>query len=106
MSHPTLPSHGRRGPLTWPSLHSWLRGPVVLQQVGGIGATVRGALSVPIRRPFALAAIAGLALTGVGVTAGAAAAAPPAGSAVGSYIVTLDPSATPAPVAAQAAHLG
>jgi subtilisin family serine protease len=61
---------------------------------------------VPIRKPFAAAAIAGLALTGVGVTAGTAAAAPSAGSAVGSYIVTLDPSATPAPVAAQAARLG
>jgi subtilisin family serine protease len=61
---------------------------------------------VPIRKPFAAAAIAGLALTGVGVTAGTAAAAPPAGSAVGSYIVTLDPGAAPAPVAAQAAHLG
>jgi subtilisin family serine protease len=59
---------------------------------------------VPIRRPFATAAVAALTLTGVGATAGTAAASPPAGSAVGSYIVTLDGSSVPAQVAARAEH--
>jgi subtilisin family serine protease len=59
---------------------------------------------VPIRRPFATAAVAALTLTGVGATAGTAAAAPPTGSAVGSYIVTLDGSSVPAQVAARAEH--
>jgi subtilisin family serine protease len=54
---------------------------------------------VPIRTPFAVAAIAALTLTGLGATAGTAAAAPPTGSAVGSYIVTLDGSSVPAQVA-------
>jgi subtilisin family serine protease len=59
---------------------------------------------VPIRRPLTAAAIAALTLTGVGVTAGTAVAAPPAGSAFGSYIVTLDGSSVPAQVAARAEH--
>jgi subtilisin family serine protease len=59
---------------------------------------------VPIRRPLTAAALAALTLTGVGVTAGTAAAAPPAGSALGSYIVTLDGSSVPAQVAARAEH--
>jgi subtilisin family serine protease len=76
---------------------------VVLQQVGGIGVTDRGASSVPIRKPFTAAAIAGLTLTGVGATAGTAAAAPPAGSPLGSYIVTLAPGNVPSQVAGLAA---
>src|SRR3954449_10591983 len=54
----------------------------------------------------AAGAIAALAVTAIGATTGIAAAAPPAGSAVGSYIVTLDWGSVPAPVAAQAARLG
>ncbi len=54
---------------------------------------------MPIRRSLAAAAIAALTVTGVGATAGTAAAAPPAGSALGSYIVTLAPGTTPAQVA-------
>jgi subtilisin family serine protease len=61
---------------------------------------------VPIRRSLALAATAALALTGVGATAGSAAAAPPAGSPLGSYIVTLTPGTAAGPVAAQARGLG
>ncbi|MCW2742018.1 MAG: putative secreted serine protease [Blastococcus sp.] len=60
-----------------------------------------------IRRPFAAAAIAALTLTGVGATAGTAAAAPPAGSPLGSYIVTLAQGNVPSQVAALAsARLG
>jgi subtilisin family serine protease len=54
---------------------------------------------VPIRRSLAAAAIAALTVTGVGATAGTAAAAPPAGSALGSYIVTLAPGTTASQVA-------
>jgi subtilisin family serine protease len=54
---------------------------------------------VPIRTPFAAAAIAALTLTGLGATAGTAAAAPPAGSPLGSYVVMLDGSSVPAQVA-------
>ena len=54
---------------------------------------------MPIRRSLAAAAIAALTVTGVGATAGTASAAPPAGSALGSYIVTLAPGTTPAQVA-------
>jgi subtilisin family serine protease len=57
---------------------------------------------VPIRRPFAAAVVAALTLTGVGATAGTAAAAPPAGSPLATYIVTLDGSSVPANVAARA----
>jgi len=58
---------------------------------------------VPIRKPFAAAAIAGFTLIGVGATAGTAAAAPPAGAALGSYIVTLAPGNVPSQVAGLAA---
>jgi subtilisin family serine protease len=61
---------------------------------------------VPIRRKVALAAIAALATTGVGATAGTASAAPPAGSPVGTYVVMLDPASVPAQTAARAARLG
>jgi subtilisin family serine protease len=54
---------------------------------------------VPIRRSLAAAAIAALTVTGVGATAGTASAAPPEGSAPGSYIVTLAPGTAPAQVA-------
>jgi len=54
---------------------------------------------VPIRRSLAAAAIAALTVTGVGATAGTASAAPPAGSALGSYIVTLAPGSAPTQVA-------
>jgi subtilisin family serine protease len=57
---------------------------------------------VPIRRTMAVAAVTALTATGIGATAGAAAAAPPAASALGSYIVTLDGSTVPAQVAARA----
>ena len=59
---------------------------------------------VPNRRPFAAAAIAALTLTGVGATAGTAAAAPPAGSQLATYIVTLESGSVPANVAARAEH--
>jgi subtilisin family serine protease len=59
---------------------------------------------VPHRRPFIAAAVAALTLTGVGATAGTAAAAPPAGSPLASYIVTLDAGSVPANVAARAEH--
>jgi subtilisin family serine protease len=62
--------------------------------------------TVQIRKNLAAGAIAALAVTAIGATTGSAAAAPPAGSAVGSYIVTLDWGSVPAPVAAQAARLG
>jgi subtilisin family serine protease len=61
---------------------------------------------VSIRRNLAVAAVATLTATGVGATAGTAAAAPPAGSPVGSYIVTVDPKTVPAQVAERAAQLG
>ena len=59
---------------------------------------------MPIRRSVVLAATAALTVTGLGATTGTAAAAPPAGSPLGSYIVTLDGSAVPAQVAARAEH--
>jgi subtilisin family serine protease len=61
---------------------------------------------VPIRRKVAAAAIVALTATGVGGTAGTAAAAPPTGSPVESYIVTLDPTTVPSQVADRAARLG
>jgi subtilisin family serine protease len=57
---------------------------------------------VSIRRNLAVAAVATLTATGVGATAGTAAAAPP----VGSYIVTLDATRAPAQVAERAERLG
>jgi subtilisin family serine protease len=60
---------------------------------------------VPIRRTLATAAVAALALTGVGATAGTAAAAPP--PATGTYIVSLTPGSVPASIAQLAtARLG
>jgi subtilisin family serine protease len=59
---------------------------------------------VPIRRTLTAAAIAALTATGVGTTAHTAAAAPPAGSPLGTYIVTLDASNAPGQVAARAEH--
>jgi subtilisin family serine protease len=61
---------------------------------------------VPFPRSLAAAAIAALTLTGIGATAGTAAAAPPAGSAMGTYIVTLDPTSAPGQAADRAARLG
>ena len=58
---------------------------------------------MPIRKNLAVTAIAALAVTGVGATAGTAAAAPPAGTPLGSYIVTLAPGNVPSQVAGQAA---
>jgi subtilisin family serine protease len=55
---------------------------------------------------MAAAVIAVLAATGVGATAGAAAAAPSAGGPTASYIVSLTPRSAPAAVAGQAAGLG
>jgi subtilisin family serine protease len=55
---------------------------------------------------MAAAVIAVLAATGVGATAGAAAAAPSAGGPTASYIVSLAPGSAPAAVAGQAAGLG
>jgi subtilisin family serine protease len=55
---------------------------------------------------LAAAGIAALAVTGVGLTTGAAAAAPPAGGPVDTYIVTLDPATAPAKGAERAARLG
>jgi subtilisin family serine protease len=57
---------------------------------------------VRIRRTLATVAVAVVTASGVGVTAGTAAAATP----VATYIVTLRPGTDPAPVAAQAARLG
>jgi subtilisin family serine protease len=57
---------------------------------------------VSIRRNLAVAAVATMTATGVGATAGTAAAAPPSASALGSYIVTLDGNTVPAQVAARA----
>jgi subtilisin family serine protease len=57
---------------------------------------------VPIRKHLAVAAVATMTVTGIGATAGTAAAAPPAGSPVGTYIVTLGGSTVPAQVAARA----
>jgi subtilisin family serine protease len=59
---------------------------------------------VPIRRSLVLAAAAALTVSGVGATAGTAAAAPPAGSPLGSYIVTLAPGNVSAQFAARAEH--
>jgi subtilisin family serine protease len=62
---------------------------------------------VPIRRTLTAAAVAALTVTGIGATAGTAAATPPANSALGTYIVTLDGSSVPAQVAGLAhARLG
>jgi subtilisin family serine protease len=58
---------------------------------------------VSIRKNLAVAAVATMTATGVGATAGTAAAAPPATSALSSYIVTLDGSGVPAQVAGLAA---
>lgn len=60
---------------------------------------------MPIRKSLAVTAIAALAMTGVGATAGTATAAPP-GSPLGSYIVSLAPGSLPGQVADQAARLG
>jgi subtilisin family serine protease len=57
----------------------------------------RGETPVQIRRTLATAAVAALAVTGVGVTAGNAAAAP--APATGTYIVSLAPGSAPAAVA-------
>jgi subtilisin family serine protease len=57
----------------------------------------RGETPVQIRRTLATAAVAGLAITGVGVSAGTAAAAP--APATGTYIVSLAPGSAPAAVA-------
>jgi subtilisin family serine protease len=59
---------------------------------------------VPIRRSLALAATTALTLTGVGATAGTAAAAPPATSSLATYIVTVAPGTASAAVAARAAQ--
>ncbi len=59
-----------------------------------------------IRRNLAVAAVATLTAAAVGATAGTATAAPPAGSSVGSYIVTLDSSTSPTQGAERAARLG
>jgi subtilisin family serine protease len=61
---------------------------------------------VSIRRNLAVAAVATMTATGVGATAGTAAAAPPAGSPLATYVVMLDPAAAPAQVAGRAARLG
>jgi subtilisin family serine protease len=58
---------------------------------------------VPIRRTLAAAAIAALTAAAVGATADTAAAAPPAGSPLATYIVTLDGSGVPGQVAGLAA---
>ncbi len=55
-----------------------------------------------IHRNLAVAAVATLAAACIGATTGSAAAAPPAASALGSFIVTLDGSGVPAQVAARA----
>ena len=59
-----------------------------------------------IRRNLAVAAVVTMTATGVGATAGTAAAAPPAGSPLATYVVMLDPAAAPAQVAGRAARLG
>ena len=59
---------------------------------------------MPIRRTLTAATVATLTVTGIGATAGTASAAAPAGSPVGTYIVTLDASSAPAQVAARAEH--
>ena len=56
-----------------------------------------------IRKNLAVTAIAALAVTGVGATAGSAAAAPPAGTPLSSYIVTVAPGNVPSQVAGLAA---
>jgi subtilisin family serine protease len=61
---------------------------------------------VSIRRNLAVGAVATLTAAAVGATAGTATAAPPAGSSVGSYIVTLDSSTSPTQGAERAARLG
>ncbi|MGY1638035.1 S8 family peptidase [Geodermatophilus sp. SYSU D00742] len=64
---------------------------------------------MPIRRPLAAAVLAVLAATGVGATAGPAAAAPAEtapGSALASYVVTVDPGTRPATAAERARGLG
>jgi subtilisin family serine protease len=61
---------------------------------------------VSIRRNLAVTAVAALTATGIGATSGTAAAAPPDGSRLGSYIVSLDPGSVPSQVAQQAARLG
>jgi subtilisin family serine protease len=61
---------------------------------------------VSIRRNLAVAAVVTMTATGVGATAGTAAAAPPAGSPLATYVVMLDPAAAPAQVAGRAARLG
>jgi len=58
---------------------------------------------VHIRKNLAVTAIAALAVTGVGATAGSAAAAPPAGTPLSSYIVTVAPGNVPSQVAGLAA---
>jgi subtilisin family serine protease len=58
-----------------------------------------------IRRSTAAAAVVVLAATGVGISAGSAAAAP-AGGPTASYIVSLDPGSAPPAVAGLAAGLG
>ncbi|UOY02960.1 S8 family peptidase [Blastococcus sp. PRF04-17] len=57
---------------------------------------------MPIRRNLGAAAVVALTATGLGATVGDAAAAPPAQSAVETYIVTLDGGSVPAQVAARA----
>ena len=59
-----------------------------------------------IRRNLAVAAVVTMTATGVGATAGTAAAAPPAGSPLATYVVMLDPAAAPAQVSGRAARLG
>ena len=54
-----------------------------------------------IHKPLATAAVTALAVTGIGATAGTAAAAPPA---TATYIVTVAPGTSSAAVAARAAH--
>ena len=59
-----------------------------------------------IRRTLVGAAVVALTTTGLGATAGTAAAAPVPASAVATYIVTLQPGTVPGPVAERAARLG
>jgi subtilisin family serine protease len=60
---------------------------------------------VPIRKTLATTAVAVVAATGLGATAGTAAAAP-ASSPVATYIVTLQSGTGPAPIAGRAVQLG
>jgi subtilisin family serine protease len=60
---------------------------------------------VHIRKTLVTVAVAAMTVTGVGATAGTAAAAPTA-SPVATYIVMLDPDTVPAQAAARAARLG